>query len=590
MLYQNNQNSILFYSLLGDYYIYMYKKNEKSDCINTGTSILLEEIFEDTSHIINSSFLYKNTTSLFFIGTIEYIDSNTIRYFDINGKEINPTSVYILNKENDIIFNTLEQDEIIKYLQKNKLSLSLIYYTKEQKLNADEIAAMFNVTDIDVSKFIAYLMYKMIQHNVYNKKLVNNLIAIYFNTPFCLTEKEKILKYQDGKVITDVNEYEIIHDVYIKKKGDIKFGEPLYYISKINNSNSSVINNIIDKMFYIDNYSNAFYLNKLKTYVTSTFLNASISVDVLIQNPKKGTVLANIFRNISYIDASLNTYKEKEEEIKVSLESNLKLIEKGLFEAKETTVITTHYYDENVNAVTLLDEKLKIIEKGKVDTLETEFKKGMSLEKNIIDAIGEDKNKEYVKENLSSVENSRLTALWEKFNLKNLIEKGVKKIIYSDTLKYPKNDNLKYKYVITPTYNVIEKYIENISYFAFDFTTLPTDDILTKIYDINTPHTYETLKKQGLVERSESNKMKGKETLKYLSLSLFSGTELTKNKTTIDRSLLRTRDTLGGNVYLNKEEVNNLLSSNKLSKKISNVFIQKDELTMDSNTLIDEKK
>jgi len=590
MLYQNNQNSILFYSLLGDYYIYMYKKNEKSDCINTGTSILLEEIFEDTSHIINSSFLYKNTTSLFFIGTIEYIDSNTVRYFDINGKEINPTSVYILNRENDIIFNTLEQNEIIKYLQKNKLSSSLIYYTKEQKLNVDEIATMFNVTDVDVSKFIAYLMYKMIQYNVYNKTLVNNLIAIYFNTPFCLTEKEKILKYQDGKVITDVNEYEIIHDVYIKKEGDIKFGEPLYYISKINNSNSSVINNIVDKMFYIDNYSNAFYLNKLKTYVTSTFLNASISVDVLIQNPEKGTVLANIFKNISYIDASLNTYRDEEEEIGISLKSDLKLIEKGLFEAKETTIITIHYYDKNINAITLLDEKLKVIEKGKADTFETELKKGVSLEKNGIDAIGEDKNKEYAKENLLSIENSKLTALWEKFNLKNLIEKGVKKIIYSDTLKYPKNDNLKYKYIITPTYNVIEKYIENISYFAFDFTTLPTDDILTKIYNINTSHTYETLKKQGFVEKSESNKMKGKEALKYLSLSLFSGTELTKNKTVIDRSLLRTRDTLGGDVRLNKEETNNLLSSNKLSKKISNVFIQKDELIMDSNTLIDEKK
>lgn len=239
--YLKNTNSDLYMKNYKGLFILSFGEKNLKDFIAKDGKYLYNKEIEDTLDIKRDSLLgtviYNNSGTAFY-GVNLLINSGTVE----NGKVISDTKIVLDEKESEILKNTKENRELIKYLGKNDIYISVDDFSKLDKIifnpmvigaNVDSKAVLNlwkNLLGIDIEEILKEIdgevIYK-IENNSFMVKIkdeapeIRRVLAMVtdknssLNTGFKIEEKDGIIKIGEDKFEENIKPYSLDIDTFI---------------------------------------------------------------------------------------------------------------------------------------------------------------------------------------------------------------------------------------------------------------------------------------------------------------------------------------------------------------------------------------
>lgn len=239
--YLKNTNSDLYMKNYKGLFIFSFGEKNLKDFIAKDGKYLYNKEIEDTLDIKRDSLLgtviYNNSGTAFY-GVNLLINSGTVE----NGKVISDTKIVLDEKESEILKNTKENRELIKYLGKNDIYISVDDFSKLDKIifnpmvigaNVDSKAVLNlwkNLLGIDIEEILKEIdgevIYK-IENNSFMVKIkdeapeIRRVLAMVtdknssLNTGFKIEEKDGIIKIGEDKFEENIKPYSLDIDTFI---------------------------------------------------------------------------------------------------------------------------------------------------------------------------------------------------------------------------------------------------------------------------------------------------------------------------------------------------------------------------------------
>lgn len=239
--YLKNTNSDLYMKNYKGLFIFSFGEKNLKDFIAKDGKYLYNKEIEDTLDIKRDSLLgtvIYNNSGIAFYGVNLLINSGTVE----NGKVISDTKIVLDEKESEILKNTKENRELIKYLGKNDIYISVDDFSKLDKIifnpmvigaNVDSKAVLNlwkNLLGIDIEEILKEIdgevIYK-IENNSFMVKIkdeapeIRRVLAMVtdknssLNTGFKIEEKDGIIKIGEDKFEENIKPYSLDIDTFI---------------------------------------------------------------------------------------------------------------------------------------------------------------------------------------------------------------------------------------------------------------------------------------------------------------------------------------------------------------------------------------
>ena len=571
-------NHKLYYSLLGDYYSHAFIPNAKTNLVNDFTSNKILEHTQKINNSIDNKYLGVNNKYNLKVATATLDKNMNISLANVYGLPID-NDQYVVSYLSDSIIDTNQLNELMLQYKEEKI---LVYIVSQEKKHVNNIIDLI-VEDIDLN--IQNLIYKFILVSPLNYENVIKLISGLFDAPLSISN-EIIINYTETQVYTNKHLYSIKHsNIHKYPLGHrLKPFEPVYLIGNIESThfkNDRILNqlSVLSKHSFYE-----FYLNKILESIKATLIYVAIPIETAITN-NSIHFIQNILSKIDIIKCTMYSFQREDNTYNTETSSKTMFQSNSMLSMKDALHINVLNYRHSDVYQTANKTFLEVTSSSKFNTATSKQFESVLIKNTVIKASSDNLMLDKKHDALNTLEAKNLSSFKTELALtkvktedKNIFQKeDLLKLGDKEKLTLDKKEEI----------NTVETRELVIYGSSVDTLKIPSDKVVPNLVQNEPIHSTQVNTEIGYHSKSEKLPLSSKDKSIHETSSATKIKDKLQNKI-FDNSKIKMYNLNEKNMRFQKSDSIALTDSTIVSKPVTDILKTLDELTVDTDTIIDK--